>query len=135
MASDNLSNLVSILVNRNIDNMIGNPKLVTLLINSSILSTPFIPFLKYKYTVSYVIICKGGIFFMYDLELIFITSNKKNRKIYFFNVKRDISEEYIINLMSNMCNKLDFNLSEGETIAPKTYKFIRKSVKSFNLQF
>ena len=72
---------------------------------------------------------------MYDLELIFITSNNKNRKIYFFNVKRDISEEYIINLMSNMCNKLDFNLSEGETIAPKTYKFIRKSVKSFNLQF
>ena len=72
---------------------------------------------------------------MYDLELIFITSNKKNRKIYFFNVKRDISEEYIINLMNMMCDKLDFNLSEGETIAPKTYKFIRKSVKSFNLQF
>lgn len=72
---------------------------------------------------------------MYDLELIFITSNNKNRKIYFFNVKRDISEEYIINLMNKMCDRLDFNLSEGETIAPKTYKFIRKSVKSFNLQF
>lgn len=72
---------------------------------------------------------------MYDLELIFITSNKKNRKIYFFNVKRDLSEEYIINLMNMMCDKLDFNLSEGETIAPKTYRFIRKNVKSFNLQF
>lgn len=72
---------------------------------------------------------------MYDLELKFITSNKRIRKVYFFNIKRDVSEEYIINLMNKMCDRLDFNLIEGETIAPKTFRFITKRVRSFSMDF
>lgn len=72
---------------------------------------------------------------MYDLELVFLTSNKRTRKIYFFNIKRDVPEEYITALMNKMCVMLDFNLLKGETIAPKTYKFISKKVISFSMGF
>lgn len=72
---------------------------------------------------------------MYDLELVFLTSNKRTRKIYFFNIKRNIPEDYITALMDKMCYMLDFNLLEGETIAPKTYKFISKKIRSFSMGF
>ena len=56
-------------------------------------------------------------------------------KLYFFNIKRDIPEEYITALMNKMCYMLDFCLFDGETIEPKTYKFISKQIRSFNMSF
>lgn len=72
---------------------------------------------------------------MYDLELIFLTSNKRSRKVYIFNVKKNIADEYVINLMYKLCEKLDFNLADNETITPKTFKYKRKSVSSFSMDF
>ena len=72
---------------------------------------------------------------MYDLELVFLTSKKRIKKLYFFNIKRDIPEEYITALMNKMCYMLDFCLFDVETIEPKTYKFISKQIRSFNMSF